>query len=121
MQSLIEWLPNNIPGKDETSIVHGDYRIDNMVLHPSESKVLAVLDWELSTLGHPLGDFTYHLMQWFMPEVEDGAGTQSLANADYKELGIPDAEDYVKMYSRCVDHDEMPSLLFTKTPKVSGD
>ena len=85
--------------------MHGDYRIDNMILQPSESKVLAVLDWELSTLGHPLGDFTYHLMQWFMPEVEDGAGTQSLANADYKELGIPDADDYVKMYSEKIEID----------------
>ena len=112
MQSLIEWLPNNIPGKDEISIVHGDYRIDNMVLHPTESKVLAVLDWELSTLGHPLGDFTYHLMQWFMPEVEDGAGTQSLANANYKELGIPDAEDYVKMYCEQTNRKEIENLDF---------
>ena len=97
MQSLIEWLPNNIPGKDETSIVHGDYRIDNMVLHQEQSKVLAVLDWELSTLGHPLGDFTYHLMQWFMPDVANGAGTQSLSNANLKELGIPSADEYIRM------------------------
>jgi aminoglycoside phosphotransferase (APT) family kinase protein len=112
MQSLIEWLPSNIPGKDETSIVHGDYRIDNMVLHPTESKVLAVLDWELSTLGHPLGDFTYHLMQWFMPEVEGGAGTQSLANANYKELGIPDAEDYIKMYCEQTNRKEIDNIDF---------
>ena len=112
MQSLIEWLPNNIPGKDETSIVHGDYRIDNMVLHPTESKVLAVLDWELSTLGHPLGDFTYHLMQWFMPEVEGGAGTQSLSNVNYKELGIPDAEDYIKMYCEQTNRKEIDNIDF---------
>ena len=69
MNKLIDWLPGNIPGNDEVSIVHGDYRLDNMVLHPTEPKVSAVLDWELSTLGHPLGDFTYHLMQWYMPKI----------------------------------------------------
>ena len=74
MNKLIEWLPKNIPHDDANSIVHGDYRLDNMVLHPTEPKVAAVLDWELSTLGHPLGDFTYHLMQWYMPA--DGASTQ---------------------------------------------
>ena len=112
MQSLIDWLPNNIPGKDETSIVHGDYRIDNMVLHPYASKVLAVLDWELSTLGHPLGDFTYHLMQWFMPEIEDGAGTQSLSKANYKELGIPSAEEYIKMYCEQTNRNEIDNIDF---------
>ena len=67
MNKLIDWLPGNIPGNDEVSIVHGDYRLDNMVLHKDKPEVAAVLDWELSTLGHPLGDFTYHLMQWYMP------------------------------------------------------
>ena len=112
MQSLIDWLPHNIPGKDETSIVHGDYRIDNMVLHPNAPKVLAVLDWELSTLGHPLGDFTYHLMQWFMPEVEDGAGTQSLSNTNYKELGIPNADEYIKMYCEQTNRSEIDNIDF---------
>ena len=98
MNSLIDWLPNNIPDSDETSIVHGDYRLDNMVLHKQKAKVLAVLDWELSTLGHPLGDFTYHLMQWFMPGDGSAAGTQTLSNVDLKTLGIPTAEDYTKMY-----------------------
>jgi len=73
---------------------------------------LAVLDWELSTLGHPLGDFTYHLMQWFMPEVEGGAGTQSLSNVNYKELGIPDAEDYIKMYCEQTDRIEIDNIDF---------
>src|SRR5262249_36573378 len=67
MDKLIDWLPKNIPPGERTSVVHGDYRIDNMVLHPTEPKVLAVLDWELSTLGDPLADFTYHLMSWVMP------------------------------------------------------
>ena len=91
-------MPNNIPDSDETSIVHGDYRLDNMVIHKQKAKVLAVLDWELSTLGHPLGDFTYHLMQWFMPGDGSAAGTQTLSNVDLKTLGIPTAEDYTKMY-----------------------
>ncbi|RME64885.1 MAG: phosphotransferase family protein, partial [Alphaproteobacteria bacterium] len=67
MDRLIEWLPAHIPPGDETSIVHGDFRVDNMIFHPREPKVLAVLDWELSTLGHPLADFTYHLMMYRMP------------------------------------------------------
>ena len=97
MNKLIDWLPNNIPGDDETTIVHGDYRLDNMVVDKDNSKVLAVLDWELSTLGHPLGDFTYHLMQWYMPGDGTGAGTQTLSNTDLKSIGIPTAEDYIKI------------------------
>lgn len=86
MNKLIDWLPNNIPGDDETTIVHGDYRLDNMVIDRNTSKVSAVLDWELSTLGHPLGDFTYHLMQWYMPGDGTGAGTQTLSNTDLKSI-----------------------------------
>src|SRR5690606_13137673 len=67
MDALIEWLPDHIPSGDETSVVHGDVRMDNMIFHPTEPRVLAVLDWELSTLGDPLGDFTYHLMSWRLP------------------------------------------------------
>ncbi len=96
MNRLIDWLPENIPDDDSTSVVHGDYRIDNMVLHPTEPKVLAVLDWELSTLGHPLADFTYHLMQWRMPNRETPGG--SLADADLKSLGIPTEEEYIAKY-----------------------
>jgi aminoglycoside phosphotransferase (APT) family kinase protein len=94
MDRLIEWLPTSIPGGETTSIVHGDYRLDNMILHPTESKVLAVLDWELSTLGDPLGDFTYHLMNWVMP-----AGQRSgLGGLDLAELGIPSLEEYTALY-----------------------
>lgn len=95
MNKLIDWLPANIPSSDQTTIVHGDYRLDNMVLHATEPKVIAVLDWELSTLGHPLGDFTYHLMQWKMPAADDAPG---LSNSDLKSLGIPTADEYVEMY-----------------------
>ncbi|MBO6544695.1 MAG: phosphotransferase [Alphaproteobacteria bacterium] len=98
MNKLMDWLPNNIPDDDATSIVHGDYRLDNMVLHPTEDRVLAVLDWELSTLGHPLGDFTYHMMQWIMPSGGQSAGTASLKDANLKELGIPSLDEYVALY-----------------------
>lgn len=98
MDKLIEWLPENIPDEESTSIVHGDYRLDNMILHPTEPRVLAVLDWELCTLGHPLGDFTYHTMQWRMPGGGTGGGTGSLMGEDLSALGIPTFEDYVRMY-----------------------
>lgn len=94
MDRLIDWLPTSIPDGETTSIVHGDYRLDNIILHPTESKVLAVLDWELSTLGDPLGDFTYHLMNWVMP-----AGQRSgLAGLDLAALGIPTQDEYVRLY-----------------------
>src|ERR1043166_4795963 len=78
MNKLIEWLPKHLPAEGKPSVVHGDYRLDNMILHPTEPKVLAVIDWELSTIGDPLADFTYHLMQWHMPQEDTGAGTGSL-------------------------------------------
>jgi len=96
MNSLIEWLPANIPPDDSASVVHGDFRLDNMIVHPTEPKVIAVLDWELSTIGHPLADFTYHLMTWQMPEI--GIGSVGLAGKPLRELGIPDEETYIQMY-----------------------
>jgi len=95
MDRLIEWLPANVPAGEETSIVHGDYRIDNVVFHPTEPRILAVLDWELSTLGHPLSDFAYHCMTWRMPEGPHGRG---LAGVDHASLGIPAEKEYVAMY-----------------------
>jgi aminoglycoside phosphotransferase (APT) family kinase protein len=108
MDRLIEWLPENIPPDDTTSIVHGDYRLDNMILHPTEPKVLAVLDWELSTLGHPLGDFTYHLMQWRMPARDNPGG--SLVDADLKALGIPEEDEYIAAYCRRTGRDGIPDI-----------
>jgi aminoglycoside phosphotransferase (APT) family kinase protein len=96
MDRLVEWLPAHIPPGDETSIVHGDYRCDNMIFHPTEPRVLAVLDWELSTLGHPLADFTYHAMMYRMPP-HIVAG---LAGVDLAESGIPAEADYVEAYCR---------------------
>ncbi|MDD3761673.1 MAG: phosphotransferase [Nevskiales bacterium] len=94
MERLITWLPEHIPPGDETSIVHGDYRLDNMIFHPTEPRVLAVLDWELSTLGHPLADFAYHCMTWHIP-----AGVfRGLGGADLDALGIPDESEYVRRY-----------------------
>lgn len=95
MDRLIEWLPAHVPpGDDSTSIVHGDFRCDNMIFHPTEPRVLAVLDWELSTLGHPLADFAYHAMMYRMPP-DIVAG---LAEADLAALNIPSQEDYVAAY-----------------------
>jgi aminoglycoside phosphotransferase (APT) family kinase protein len=96
MDALIEWLPDNIPDDDSSSIVHGDFRLDNMIVHPTEPRVVAVLDWELSTIGHPLADFTYHLMAWQMPEI--GIGSTGLVGKDLAAIGIPDEEMYTNSY-----------------------
>lgn len=96
MDSLIDWLPDSVPEDDTASVVHGDYRLDNMIIHPTEPRVIAVLDWELSTIGHPLGDFTYHLMPWQMPLV--GIGSAGLLGKDLAALGIPGEDQYVSMY-----------------------
>jgi aminoglycoside phosphotransferase (APT) family kinase protein len=94
MDNLIEWLPKNIPPGDETSIVHGDYRLDNMIFHPTEPRILAVLDWELSTLGHPFADFSYHCMSW---HIEPGQ-FRGIAGLDLKALGIPSQDEYIAKY-----------------------
>ena len=96
MDKLIEWLPKNIPDDESASVVHGDFRLDNLIIHPTEPKVIAVLDWELSTIGHPLGDFTYHLMAWQTPEI--GIGSSGLLGKDLNALGIPSEEEYVAEY-----------------------
>ncbi|HEY8609419.1 MAG TPA: phosphotransferase family protein [Noviherbaspirillum sp.] len=94
MDKLIEWLPQHIPAGDETSIVHGDYRLDNMIFHPTEPRVLAVLDWELSTLGHPLADFSYHCMSWHIPPGQ----FRGIGGLDLAALGIPSEEAYIAKY-----------------------
>jgi aminoglycoside phosphotransferase (APT) family kinase protein len=96
MDKLIAWLPENIPAGDETRIVHGDYRIDNVIFHPSEPRILAVLDWELSTLGHPLADFAYHCMVWRIPP----GVFRGLGGLDLTTLGIPTEREYVAAYCR---------------------
>lgn len=94
MDRLIEWLPQHIPSGEETSIVHGDYRLDNLIFHPTEPRILAILDWELSTLGHPLADFAYHCMTWHVPPNT----FRGLAGLDLDALGIPQFERYVAQY-----------------------
>ncbi len=110
MDKLMEWLPKNIPPGERTSIVHGDYRIDNMILHPTEPKVLAVLDWELSTLGDPLADFTYHLMSWEMPSSDPQRPSISGVK-DLEAWGIPTKEQYVARYCELTGREGgMPEL-----------
>jgi len=108
MDRLVEWLPANIPPGDETSIVHGDFRIDNMIFHPTEPRVLAVLDWELSTLGHPGADFAYHAMMYRMPpHIVAGLG-----GADTMALGLPSEQEYLATYCRRRGMGTMPGYGF---------
>ncbi|KAF3996055.1 phosphotransferase [Glaciimonas immobilis] len=101
MQKLMDWLPDNIPQGDETTLVHGDYRLDNLVFHPTESRVIGVLDWELSTLGHPLADLSYQCMSWrISPTLWRG-----IAGLDLAALGIPKEEEYVAMYTEATGRD----------------
>ena len=102
---LIEWLPQNIPLGDETSIVHGDYRLDNMIFHPTEPRVLALLDWELSTLGHPLVDFSYHCMVW---RVSPGQ-FRGLLGHDLHALGIPTEAEYGATYCQRTGRPPIPT------------
>lgn len=106
MNKLIEWLPQTIPPGERTSIVHGDYRLDNLMLHESEPRVIAVLDWELSTLGDPLGDFTYYLMNWVMPH----DGRAGLGGLDVEDLGIPTMEEAVALYCKQTGRDGITAL-----------
>ena len=96
MNRLIDWLPGHVPAGDETSIVHGDFRLDNMIFSREEPKVIAVLDWELSTLGHPLADFSYHCMGYHIPPAQ----FRGIAGLDLKALGIPDEATYKDAYCR---------------------
>jgi len=108
MDRLIAWLPQNLPPDDETAIVHGDFRLDNIIFHPTEPRILAVLDWELSTLGNPLGDFSYHMMTWELgPEAYRGLGGKDLTT-----LGIPTKEDYRDRYCRRTGRSHIPHWDF---------
>jgi aminoglycoside phosphotransferase (APT) family kinase protein len=108
MDRLIDWLPAHIPPGDESAIVHGDFRCDNMIFHPTEPRILAVLDWELSTLGHPLADFTYNAMMYRMPP-HIVAG---LAGADIAALNIPSEAEYVAAYCRRTGRDGIAGYDF---------
>jgi aminoglycoside phosphotransferase (APT) family kinase protein len=108
MDRLIEWLPSHIPGDDETRIVHGDYRMDNVIFHPSEPRILSVLDWELSTLGHPLSDFAYQVMAWRLSPDE----FRGIKGADLAALGIPGEAEYVASYCRRTGRTGIPHWEF---------
>jgi aminoglycoside phosphotransferase (APT) family kinase protein len=108
MDRLIEWLPRHLPPEGEARIVHGDYRIDNLIFHPTEPRVIGVLDWELSTIGDPLADFAYHAMAWRVtPELFRG-----LAGADLTALGIPTEEAYVAAYCERTGRGRSPDWDF---------
>lgn len=98
MNRLIEWLPQHIPPGDETAVVHGDYRMDNLIFHPAEPRIVAILDWELSTLGHPLADFSYHCMSWHIPP----GAFRGIAGLDHAALGIPSETEYIRSYCKRV-------------------
>jgi aminoglycoside phosphotransferase (APT) family kinase protein len=108
MDRLVEWLPTRMPADDTTCVVHGDYRCDNVVFHPTEPRVLAILDWELATLGDPLADFAYYVMVYRMPD----AGVPGLAGRDLAGLNLPAEEDCVAAYCRRTGLDGIPDLDF---------
>ncbi|KQN02832.1 MULTISPECIES: phosphotransferase family protein [Sphingomonas] len=123
VERLIEWLPRTLPEQTRTSIVHGDYRIDNMIFAPAEPKVIAVLDWELSTLGDPLADFSYLLMSW----VTEPEGRSGVLGMTGPETGIPTIEQVVDRYCAATGRDGVPDLnwyfaynLFRLTGIVQG-
>jgi aminoglycoside phosphotransferase (APT) family kinase protein len=110
MNALIRWLPEHIPADDSTSIVHGDYRLENLIIHPTEPHVVAVLDWEISTLGHPLADLAFNCMNYYLPAVEGQRfGFQGL---NLEELGIPSEKNYVDAYCRRTGRDKTPNWEF---------
>ena len=110
MDALIAWLPRNVPPQTAIRVVHGDYRLDNIVISKIGCDAIAVLDWELSTLGEPLADFAYHLMQWHIPHSDAGAGTGSLVGIELAPLGLPSLGDYVERYVARTGLDPRPHL-----------
>src|SRR5690606_25921456 len=110
MEKLMEWLPANMPADDgQVALNHGDYRIDNVMFHPTESRIVAVLDWELSTLGHPWADLAYQCMQLRLPP---DAAIPGLGGLDRKALGIPTEEEYVARYCELTGIKEIPNWNF---------
>lgn len=108
MDALIDWLPRHLPPEGAAGIVHGDYRMDNLVFHKSEPRVIGVLDWELSTIGDPLADFAFHVMTWRVtPDIFRGLG-----GVDFAALNIPDEAEYVAAYCRRTGRDEIADWEF---------
>jgi aminoglycoside phosphotransferase (APT) family kinase protein len=110
METLLQWLPANMPKDDgKVGLVHGDFRLDNMMFSPSQPKILAVVDWELSTLGHPYSDLAYQCMQWRLPSIGQLSGLQGV---DRKALGIPTEEEYVALYCQRMGIDQIDNWPF---------
>jgi aminoglycoside phosphotransferase (APT) family kinase protein len=108
MDKLVEWLPQKIPDDDETRLIHGDFRCDNLIFDASEPRIVAVLDWELSTVGHPLADFAYHALLYRIP----GDIVAGIGGADPVMLGLPTERDYVEAYCRRVGRSSIPDWDF---------
>lgn len=120
MEQLIAWLPSRIPADEPARIVHGDPRVDNFIFHPTEARVIAVLDWELSTLGHPLADFAYNCLAWFTPPKM----MRGIAGLDLAALGIPELASYVQAYGQRTDRrtgiPDMPFYLAYNLFRLAG-
>jgi aminoglycoside phosphotransferase (APT) family kinase protein len=110
MDRLMEWLPLNIPDDDSTTIVHGDFRLENMIVHPTEPRVVAVLDWELSTLGHPLADLAYNCMGYYLPSL--GGRTFGISDIDFESKGIPTEDAYKEAYCQRTQRSDIPNWSF---------
>jgi len=106
MERLIEWLPRTIPVQERTSLVHGDYRLNNMIFHSTEPRVRAVLDWELSTLGDPLADFANLMISWVLPY----DGRAMLGGLDLASLGIPTMDEAIGIYCKASNRADIPNL-----------
>ncbi len=111
MDRLMAWLPAHMPASasdpSQVSVVHGDYRMDNLVFHPTEPRVIAVLDWELSTLGHPLADFSYHCMSW---HIRKSGAARGLAGADLAALGIPSESEHLRRYCELSGRNDLAAI-----------
>jgi len=108
MENLMKWLPENLPEEHETTIAHGDFRLENMIFHHSEPKVLAIVDWELSTLGAPLSDLAYNCLPYYVPDDMRG----DLRHLNYEDYGIPSETEYVDRYCKKMGHQEVPHWKF---------
>lgn len=113
MDFLCAWLPDNIPDSDETTLVHGDFRLDNLVMHPTQSRVVATLDWELSTLGHPKSDLAYSCLPYYLPAAHPIFN--GLLGLDLAALGIPSVEDYLASYCELTGRASVDDLPFYLT------
>ncbi len=110
MDNLIEWLPEKVPEHDSTTIVHGDFRLENLIIHPSEPRVLGILDWELSTLGHPVADLAYNCLGYHLPP--SGASRVGYDPEKLEQLGIPTEADYIAAYCRRTGRQEISNWEF---------